>query len=648
MKTGRLALVAAAVVFLAVAPETRAVDRYWTNSLSTVWEAPGNWNPNGSPTNPDCIFINNAAHLVAINDTTADTDPGGADSWMTMSNLNLGPGTLRVAFTNSTKKFRVVGWIARSSAVGVFYVRDGGGVIQSNGTFTVSGSGGNNAVIGYYGKGYWNLYGGTGQVFTSTLSIGSQAGSTGSVLVDGGTLIATDNSTYIGSASGGMGYLTVSNGTFLGATVYTGYRSVPTAPRYVIVGGTNRISSLTVAYAQVPGGGFGDVLVTGGLLDISSGLTIANAGIATVTVSNGQVRVGGSLSLGGTASPNGGFRANLNIFGGVVTAINTTQNFLIGAITGAAYTNAEAHVLVSDNGVLELAPNATGLAIGNGNPVSPAIGTITNRNGGVIRWYGGIPTITIYNAGSSFVVTNATLAFRNSSAVNVASFLTGNLTNITVQADSTLELDASANATGLASYSVGSESKFANLRLTGSNTLWRSGTLTVGTGGGLLISNAANARIQAAFTSTGVVQVVDSTVTFASNVFVYGLFEGSGSVVGGVTNYSGSTVAPGGMNGYGALTFTNKNALLPGATLVCQFGGTAAGQYDALAIAPGGTLDISGATLDCQLQFDPGESQTWTLVDNNGGTRTGTFAEDRFERTRQGKTYLFTVSYDHD
>jgi hypothetical protein len=52
---------------------------------------------------------------------------------------------------------------------------------------------------------------------------------------------------------------------------------------------------------------------------------------------------------------------------------------------------------------------------------------------------------------------------------------------------------------------------------------WRSTTLTIGSGGGMLVSNAT-ATIAAAMTSSGIVHVANSTATYASNFFNFGRY----------------------------------------------------------------------------------------------------------------------------
>jgi hypothetical protein len=225
------------------------------------------------------------------------------------------------------------------------------------------------------------------------------------------------------------------------------------------------------------------------------------------------------------------------------------------------------------------------------------------------------------------------------------------LTNITFVGANSFMLDAASTKTSASQNYVfdktSNPSNYVGLILKNRST-YQGGTARIGANGWMELSGTdvtVTNTLSEVCTNWGKATLLSGTAKFTKSLRNYGLFEGTGRVTGGITNYSGSTVAPGGTNGYGTLTFAGKNALRSGSRLVCRFGGTGAGQYDALAIESGATLDLSGSTLECQLGFDPGAGQTWTLADNNGGTRVGTFSSATIDTMYQNKLYRFTVTY---
>src|SRR5690242_19078621 len=83
--------VAVIVSFFASARVSTAANDAWTNTAGGSWEVSGNWSLGTTPTSADTAFLtNNGTYSVNINDTTANTDPGGAGSWMPNANLYVG------------------------------------------------------------------------------------------------------------------------------------------------------------------------------------------------------------------------------------------------------------------------------------------------------------------------------------------------------------------------------------------------------------------------------------------------------------------------------------------------------------------------------------------------------------------------------
>ena len=173
-------------------------------------------------------------------------------------------------------------------------------------------------------------------------------------------------------------------------------------------------------------------------------------------------------------------------------------------------------VLVTDGGTIEYNRIVTGFG---------STGSITN-NGGVFQFTTATPFITNNNfAGGSIVVEDGIISFRN--ITNADPTITGTVfTNITFVGNNTFMLNAASNATGLASYTFDSGSPattYQRLALHGTNPHWRSTTLTIASGGAMLVTNAI-ATVGAALTIDGEARVVNSHVTYQSNVVLSGSY----------------------------------------------------------------------------------------------------------------------------
>lgn len=91
-----------ALIALASSPRLEAATVSWANTAGGSWEPVGNWSPNVTPTSTDAVYFTNSA---------ADTDAGGGESWLTVSNLVMGAAsatqTLFVDFIKTVKTFTI-------------------------------------------------------------------------------------------------------------------------------------------------------------------------------------------------------------------------------------------------------------------------------------------------------------------------------------------------------------------------------------------------------------------------------------------------------------------------------------------------------------------------------------------------------------
>jgi hypothetical protein len=573
-------------LLLAPVAPAPAISLNWTNQAGGSWESAGNWNPNVLPNPTNRVTIANGSYTVLINDTTADTDPGGASSWMTavgttVPALTLGQAgtspTLLVNFTNTSRQLLLSSGTGGSLRMlgGSQFVLSNGTVVVAAGSVQIGDAAGANPTLGLYTPGALLL------VTNSTITIGSDVGGTGTVDVVAGTLTATDVVVGSGTLANGsaMGTwrargnstnsavsVTVGNFTNSVGYLYVEDNAVTTFNNLRIAGGTAGGASNATGYAYVTGG---SLSVTGTAANVIG--SRANSRGFLIVSNTGTVDFRGDVNVGGGGA---GSYGEIQVVGGKLTSggILTLGDFSTGVVK------------VAGAGVLELQSN---LAVGGGGALR---GYLTNANGGTVQFTGlNHPTVTV-GATSSFVTTNAVIEFKNASA-----FVTNVFSKITFQGGNTLSLLNSTNA-NLGAYTFGSGQNFSTLRLAGTDSAWQSTILTIGAGGSLI----GDGRIHSA----------------------------------NVTNEG--TIAPG--SSPGTLSFSNNLTLLSSSILEMELAGTNAGSYDELLVdgsfVRDGTLTIS------LLSYTPAAGDAFDLFDF--GSVSGFFATTNLPALGSGLAWDFT------
>lgn len=180
------------MLLFSLAVNVYAVDRDWTNgSGDRLWRTAANWSGGTVPTGDDKAAIRNASILGPIIDsnTSATANVIVLGDWASASDtINMTGGTL------TTTNWFILGYYT-----------------QNNGVFTVSAGTvniGSFLYVGYGGKGTVTISGGSIAV-AGTLSVGQQAGSTGNVNLNGGTITAG----VLNITSGGN--INITNGTLI-------------------------------------------------------------------------------------------------------------------------------------------------------------------------------------------------------------------------------------------------------------------------------------------------------------------------------------------------------------------------------------------------------------------------------------------------
>jgi hypothetical protein len=519
-KSARLCGLGSAAILLCSLVPTGAATLNWTNTAGGSWETPGNWNPSQSPAAGDVIrIVLGQNFLVNVDNTTASN---AANPWLSVNDIRLqgsGGGAhpiLLLDFTNSAAAL-----VTTATGTDSFELRDNSETIISNGTLIVNG----------------------------LLRVGTLTPAT--FTVAGGNLVRTNGTqnTSVGAPS----TLIVSGGRYL-------FNITDVAGKYIVTGGTNESTStgngLTIGNTA---GSDGLMVMNGGtLLLTNSGATIriGNSGRGTLIQSNGTIQVQ-AVTMG----DNSGGAGTWNIVGGTASLGSTLR---VGNQSSAT-----SSVLIANSGLLELKSSVT---LGH---ATAGLGSITNRDGGTVRFTGlNNPTITKIG-GSVFAVENATVEFKDVTLAN----LTGNITTLNYAGNNTLSLHTATNVS-VASYTFQTNTapNFAHLRL--NNGRFVSTTTTIGSGGSI---------------------------------------RGNGTVASTTTDNSG-LISPG--FSAGELAFTGGLTLQPTSVLAMEIGGTGSSDYDQISV--GGALAVDG-TLDVSFinAFNPSDGDSFDLLDF--ASLTGTF-----------------------
>lgn len=274
-------------------------------------------------TSGDLVATNNVTSYVGYFGSGELSVVGGTARFRSLhvGYTNAGRGLLDISGgTGLVASTLYVGWATNASGE----VRVTGGALEAT----------NTTYVGHGGQGLLSLAGGTARfgpctvgyrpgpggviqvaggtaTFTSNLTLGAQAGSTGSLQVIGGLLLATNGTLTIGQS--GEGRLTLSNGLLLARYLVAGVNAGALG-EVAAEGGTAWVSS-AVTLGNCPSGGSATLRVSGadvyvtnashtGTLDARAGTVMVDAGSLTVdrlVVTGACARVallGGTLNLG--------------------------------------------------------------------------------------------------------------------------------------------------------------------------------------------------------------------------------------------------------------------------------------------------------------------------------------------------------------
>jgi T5SS/PEP-CTERM-associated repeat protein len=366
-------------------------------------------------------------------------------------------------------------------------------------------------------------------------SVGENAGAIGSVLLDGGTLIATNLGVFESVVGvNGTGQMTVSNGLFQVHDFRVG-RNAGSQGSLTIAGGTNVFHSfLSIAPLA---NATGSVLITGGQVVVTNSIISIGAGLGTLTVAGGTVTAsaisstspgnlvnfpGGTMTLRGAeilsqdfVSGGAGQTAVLNLLGGTS---RFAGDFGCAGETGSTGTILfDGDQLIVGGGIFTGLRGIGQMTVSNGTcrtGLEMFVGVEAGSHGTVTIAGGTTDIGTTWNVGSGAAATGAV-------------FVTGG------------QLLVTNGVTSVGRSGVG--------RMTVSNGAWRATEVIVGHFDG----------------SDGMLTIAGGTNVFSSRLVV-SFFQGSTGTVlmtGGtliMTNLSSNFIAPGGV---GRVTVSNGTML---------------------------------------------------------------------------------------
>jgi autotransporter-associated beta strand protein len=370
-------------------------------------------------------------------------------------------------------------------------------VVLSDSTLT------NSVTVGSSGSDNSLVVSNRGSVVGATLSIGATASSSNNLVLisgSGSSVVSTNNSTgvYVGSI-GSQNALVVTNGGLFSSVGSLYVANGAGSSNFLLVSGAGSVVSNNSTHFHV------------GMVGASNNAVLVN---------DGGLLVSGGLRLG---SGLGSFNNSLVVTGAGSTFRTAVSGNQIVLGSNSTTLGTASLLLVQDQGTLEFGSGAGNVVLIGGFNNTAAL---TNQ-GGILQFTTSTYTITP-NTKDSFVMTNGTLSYRGVAAADITSGRF--LTNFLMQGDNSFRLLDSTNATGLAAYTfdsvanTGLSTNFQRLVLMGAASQWRSERLNVGTGGELLVTNTVSATVGAMLTSSGSVRVINSTVTWQSNVVLSGSY----------------------------------------------------------------------------------------------------------------------------
>lgn len=444
----------------------------------------------------------------------------------------------------------------------------------------------------------------------------TDAGSDNAMIANGsGTILlncgnGADAALFVGKA-GTNNILRLENGAaFYGTNaaastpppIYLGYTASAHSNAIVISSGCILTNAGNIAVGQ--GGNANSMMVDGGQLAAASLYLGYSGSVSRLTITNGGACIMKGNVYMGTRDTSG---SNLLTVSGGGSTLQTLQFDLHVGYSGSYNTMMVSNGAVSTSGRnLYVGENAgssnnvihvmdSGLLGVQGNWILGADpgNTITNH-GGTYQFVAATPTLTLN--GNTMAIDSGTIAFKSVASFDVKGNWSGSaLTTLAWSGNNTLRFNNSTNNTSNQSYVFDTglgTTNYTRLELV-SGSLYRGGSITIGTGGSCLVSNGA-IQVNGAFTNRGAMAVADGTLTVTGNCYL-----ASGSVVTLSSNSASPSVSVGGtLTLPGSLTLDYSGSLARDASVTLFSAGTLSGSPSGWTVTPTShRLMVSGNSL---------------------------------------------------
>ncbi|MGL4666727.1 MAG: autotransporter-associated beta strand repeat-containing protein, partial [Saezia sp.] len=431
----------------------------WQGTVSDAWDLPGNWDSggvplsttnvvidtNGAPNTPKITTSDAAAHGASIGDQAGATgvlDVTGVGAiWNQVDILyvgNLGTGTL-----NMTNR----GMVATG---GVAYVGYEAGAV---GTVLVDGAGarwsiGANSYVGEKGMGTVILDHSATLITGAYVTIGSQVGSNGKILVANVASMTSADSLLVGKS--GQGELTVSTG---GRTSNGGITIAQDSGSkgVVNIGAASTDAAQAVGILDLPRVSFGSG--DGQLVFNHTDLTGNYIFSPSIEGTKGDVRMYGGVTTFARGNTYGG---NTTVYGGTLMVTNTS-----GSATGSSAVKVEAGGTFGGTGVISKVVTVDG-ALRPGAFSKPGVLTV----GGLIMNAGSTVYFRLNEAGDDLSTENDRIVVQGDLVVDATSTVDA----VINAAGRYLLIDYSGSRTGAFNSTVNTSTDLSGLTL-GSTTL---------------------------------------------------------------------------------------------------------------------------------------------------------------------------------
>jgi hypothetical protein len=390
-------ITAGSVVFTNPAVEAQTTN-VWNSSSNGKWETSSSWSLGVVPANTHSVFITNPASKTVTIDNLTGTN---AAEGILITNLTVSaaaPATNTLSLSARELRVRRQVMINGGGAViisngtlradefpgialtvnGEVILRSGGRVIVTNSNFAVMGFGGTGQVtlssnslwrsIGpsiatLSGNATLTINGGIFETIGSGLDLGIQVagalGSTGTVWINNGTLLATNSASTIGI---GRGSVILSNGIVRTSSIYVGRIRGP--GKLSVHGGSWHSTGFLDVGVQ---GGTGDVYVTGGQLVVTNSgggfaigtIFLGENGLGRMTISNGTV-IARDLII----ASNSVARGELNVVGGTLIVLSQSGGMVVGQTPlGTGMVTAVGGEIVATNSTTVVGGSGTGIML---------------------------------------------------------------------------------------------------------------------------------------------------------------------------------------------------------------------------------------------------------------------------------------------